>query len=123
MARYDKYEPKGGGFRAELAADWTKNVGNAGGATGPIGVGLNADGRVVAGGGATGVVGVLVLTRDMKARDVVDVMTDGELVEFGGTPGTVYYAAAGDGVISTTNTGTRIGHTVEGSRCVVRVAR
>ena len=76
MARYDKYEPKGGGFRARLNADQLKtSAGN------PLGVGLNGTGRVVLGAGTTGIVGVLATTKDMKAGDVVDVMTHGECVE------------------------------------------
>ena len=54
-------------------------------------------------------------------------MKFGEVVDFGaesgGTPGvagTNYYSAA-NGVVSTTNTGVYVGHTVEGSRLIVRV--
>lgn len=117
MARYDKYEPYAGGFRAPLAADWSADDLST-----AFGVGLNANGQVVKGAGNTGVLGVLVLTKAYKAGHIVDPMTDGELVEFGGTAGTVYYADAATGVLSTTNTGTRVGHTVEGARLVVRVA-
>lgn len=128
MARYDKYEPMGGGFRAALAADW------AGALATPVGVGLDTSGRVVPGAGNTGVIGVIVIdgrvgpdgtrTNVKKAGDIVDVMTDGEIVDNTGlTAGTVYYAAAGDGAVSTTNTGTKLGATVEAQRLVVRVAR
>lgn len=119
MARYDKYEPKSGGFRARLAANLSKTEpGN------PIGVGLNASGLVVAGAGQTGVVGILDLHSDLKAGQVVDVMTDGDVVDMTGlVAGTVYYAAAADGVISTTNTGKRVGFTVEAGRLVVRLNR
>lgn len=97
MARYDKYDPKVGGFRAALAADYLlANVEKV------LAVGLDSSGRVVVGAGQTGVVGVLVLTKARKAGEVVDVMTAGEIVDFGrtvgtpgtdhGTPGTVYYA-------------------------------
>lgn len=115
MGRYDKYDPVSGGFRAPLAADYT-------GSETPIGVGLDANGRVVPGEGTSGVVGVLIKTWDAAAGDIVDVMTAGEIVEADLAAGTVYYAAAGDGAISTTDTGTRVGHTVEADRMVVRVS-
>ena len=123
MARIDKYDPKSGGFRAALAAAQAATPGAVGDADGPIGVGLDVNGRVVPGAGQSGVVGVLVLTQDKVAGDIVDVMTDGDIVEFGGAAGTVYFAAAANGAISTTNTGTRVGHTVEANRLVCRVAR
>lgn len=117
--RIDKYDPKDGGFRAPLAADTAKNSSGNG-----IGVGLDSNGRVVAGAGNTGILGVLVLTSDRKAAEIVDVMTDGEMVEASGlTAGTTYYAAVADGVISTAATGVRVGHTVEATRLVVRMGR
>lgn len=114
MGRYDKYDPVSGGFRAPLAAAYT-------GSETPIGVGLDVNGRVVPGAGTTGVVGVLIKTLDAAAGDIVDVMTAGEIVEAGLVAGTAYFAAAAAGVISTTGTGTLVGHTVEGDRLVVRV--
>lgn len=124
MARYDKYDPYDGGFRAELAeaivaAD--KNV--------IYGVGLDSSGRVVLGAGQTGVVGVLIAHSAKVAGDIVDVMTDGEIVEFtatsgtAGAAGTSYFASTTTGAISTTNTGTRVGFTAEGTRLIVRAAR
>lgn len=124
MPRIDKYEPKGGGFRAPLLADTAATTGNVGGANGPIGVGLDNQGRVVAGAGTTGVVGVLILAKARKAGDIVDVMTDGEIVEWGGAAGTFYTALTTTGVIGTAAmdaTHTRVGHTVEASRLVCRV--
>lgn len=124
MARIDKYDPVDGGFRAALFADRAATAGAFGDANGPIGVGLDNQGRVVAGAGTTGIVGVLVCAKAMKAGDIVDVMTDGEIVEWGGAAGTVYTANTVTGVISTTAlsaTQTRIGHTVEASRLVCRV--
>lgn len=121
MARIDKYDPVDGGFRAPLNANMAKTEpGN------PIGVGLNTSGRVVAGAGNTGILGVIDLNVDKKAGDVVDVMTDGELVEFTGTAGTVYTADTTSGVLGTTAadaTHTRVGHTVEATRLVVRARR
>lgn len=116
MARIDKYDPVDGGFRAPLAAAWTASET-------PIGVGLNVNGRVVPGAGVTGIKGVVALPKKYRAGDVVDVMTDGELVEFAGAAATNYYAAVATGVISTTAAGgVLLGHTVEATRLVVRVA-
>lgn len=124
--RIDKYDPKSGGFRAPLAANQASTPGQVGDADAAIGVGLDVNGRIVPGAGNTGIVGILVLTRAMNAGEIVDVMTDGEIVEFGGVAGTTYYAAAADGVINTVApavgaNGTRLGRTVEGDRLVVRV--
>jgi hypothetical protein len=127
MARYDKYDPISGGFRAPLAADW------AGALATPVGVGLDANGRVVPGAGVTGVVGVVVIdgrvnslgarTNTKKAGDIVDVMTAGEIVDNTGlAAGTVYFADATAGAIGTDNTDARVGHTVEAQRLVVRFA-
>lgn len=117
--RIDKYDPKDGGFRAPIKDDTSKtSAGNA------IGVGLDSSGRVVPGAGNTGIMGILALTSDKKAGEIVDVMTDGEMVEAVGlTAGTTYYAAVADGVISDTATGVRVGHTVEATRLVVRLGR
>ena len=129
MARYDKYNPYGGGFRAPLAADWAEaDIGK------PYAVGINNSGQVVKGAGQSGVTGVLILTMVRKAGAIVDVMTDGEIVEFGptagapgtdfGAAGTSYFANTTTGVISTTSgVGTvKVGHTVEAKRLIVHVA-
>jgi hypothetical protein len=149
MARYDKYEPIAGGFRAPLNADLTPL--NASGDFGPKGVSLNDSGRVVVGtGGTTGLVGVLVKNAPrqawgpttvgpygttnpaapmgLKAGDIVDVMTNGEIVDLAGSGITglaagqpIYTTAAGD--LTNVATGnTKIGYTVEADRLVVRVA-
>lgn len=122
MSHYDKYEPMSGGFRAPLAADWLQaDIDKA------FGVGLDVNGAVVKGAGVSGLVGVLILNKLRYAGEIVDTMTDGEITEFGaetgGTPGvagTVYFAATATGILSTTNTGVRVGHTVAGQRLVVR---
>ncbi len=111
--RFDKYDPVSGGFRAPLNAAYT-------GAAAGIGVGLNSSGKIVVGAGATGVIGVICQPYDKAANDIVDVMTDGEIVEAGLAAGTVYYAHATTGVISTTVSAYRIGQTVEAGRLVVR---
>jgi hypothetical protein len=117
-ARYDKYEPKAGGFRAPLAVDTVATSGN------PLGVGLNTSGRVVVGAGNTGILGVIVLTKNMKAGDIVDVMTDGECVDLAGlTAGTVYSANTTTGVLSSaagSATQTPVGFTVEATRLIMR---
>lgn len=118
MARIDKYDPISGGFRAPLNAAYT-------GAAAPIGVGLNSSGRVVAGAGVTGIIGVICCPYDKAAGDTVDVMTAGELAEFGGAAGTIYTADTTTGAIGTTAasaTKTKVGFTVEADRLIVRVA-
>jgi hypothetical protein len=118
MARYDKYDPISGGFRAPLAAAW----GVAEGLATPFGVGLDANGRIVKGSGNTGVLGVIVVDEAHAAGDVMDVMTDGEIVDVAGlAAGTVYNAEADGDIVA--GAGTRVGHTVEATRLVVRAAR
>lgn len=124
MARYDKYDPKDGGFRAKLAANWAAaDVGKV------WAVGLDANGRVVKGAGNTGVLAALVINRAMNAGEVVDCMTDGEIVEVltqagaALTAGTRYFGVGASGDFSTVNTGTPLGFTVEATRLVVRLDR
>lgn len=125
MSRYDKYDPYDGGFRAPLlaaiAADDRLKA---------YAVGLDSSGRVVLGAGQTGIVGVLIAHDAMKAGDIVDVMTDGEIVDFtltAGTAaaaGTVHWGDPSDGsIVATSASGanTQLGFTVEATRLVVRV--
>lgn len=118
MARYDKYEPYAGGFRAPLHEDTV-----AGEEFEPFAVGLNADGRVVKGAGNTGVVGVYIAHGTRNAGDIVDVMTDGDIVELADlTAGTAVYGQT-DGSIDDNDAGVgavKLGHTVEATRLVVR---
>jgi hypothetical protein len=137
MARYDKYDPISGGFRAVLAADFATaaNYGKV------YAVRLNTSGQVVIGsaGATTGIVGVMVLTEARYAGDVVDIMTHGEITDINSaTPfdnfsaatvataaaaGTDYYGVPGTGMVDSTATGNKkIGWTVESRRLVVRVA-
>lgn len=115
---YDKYDPISGGFRAPLAADMDA-------ADTPIGVGLDSSGEVDPGEGQTGVIGVVCLTRDMKAGDIVDVMTDGEIADAAGiAAGTVVTANTTTGVISDGDASASqiaVGFTAEASRLIVRV--
>lgn len=129
MSRYDKYNPKVGGYRAPLAADWPANK-----VEHVVGVGHDANGRVVVGSGVTGVKGVVVLTKARKAGEIIDVMTAGEIVEFGpsdsgsdagvdfGTAATEYFSDAAGVVTDTSATGSfYVGHTVGAQRLIVRV--
>ena len=116
MARIDKYQPTAGGFRAPLNAAYT-------GAVAPIGVGINSSGRVVVGAGQTGIVGVICSPYDKAAGDIIDVMTNGELVEFGGAAGTTYTENTNTGVISTgaaPATQVPVGFAGEADRLIVR---
>lgn len=119
MPKYDKYDPYDGGFRAPLAAaiaDADKFTLYA--------VGLDSAGRVVLGGGQTGIVGALVAHEAKAAGDIVDVMTDGEIVDLDPAvfnAGTTYYGVTADGTVGTTAAGnTKIGFTVEETRLIVR---
>jgi hypothetical protein len=117
MSRYDKYAPKAGGFRAEVAAAWVAADLNK-----PFAVGLNSAGRVVKGAGVTGVIGILIVTKAKAIGDVVDVMTAGEIVEATLSDGTTalaagipVYAVSASGLLATASTGNmRVGWTVEG---------
>lgn len=119
MSRIDKYDPVDGGFRAKLA--FAPAVGVA------LGVGLDATGKVVAGAGATGVVGVICPSSVLAINDVIDVMTHGEIVDVTGlAAGTSYYGAAADGVVAAGApavgvNSAKIGYTVEAWRLIVRV--
>lgn len=87
------------------------------GSYGPIGVGLDANGRVVAGAGNTGLMGVLVKRMPVGAvagsatitpitapgalaGDIVDVMTDGEITDVSLVAGTAYWADVTTGVLA-----------------------
>lgn len=137
-ARYDKYEPIGGGFRAKLAADLTVD---SEGSTGVKAVSLNASGQLVIGtAGQSGFVGVFVKNVPFypnlgsiagqanlavpiggKAGEVVDVMTSGEILDVAGlVAGTRYYATSAGGLSTTVVAGALVGWTVEATRLVVR---
>src|SRR5689334_1353661 len=122
MARYDQVEPHVGIVRAPLAADLTTDVN---GEFGPIAVSLDVNGRVVVGtAGQSGFVGVLVKNLPMvpagrftagqkvnnwmgaHAGDIVDIMTQGQIVDVVGlTPGSAIYAIPATGVLTTTAAG------------------
>lgn len=137
MARYDKYDPYSGGFRAPLAADFT----TVADFEKPIGVGINTSGQVVPGAiGNTGILpAVMILTQITRAGKIVDTMTHGEIVEFdrtgqggstafGSTAGTNYWLNATTGAVETSApaAGTNkmfLGWTIEAKRLVVRAAQ
>lgn len=86
MSRYDKYDPMTGGFRAPLAANFAYTASLPDKTHADLSklfaVALNGSGQVVKfGSAATAFAGVMILTRPMAAGDIVDVMTDGEIVE------------------------------------------
>lgn len=124
MPRFDKYEPRVGGFRAKLLNALV--VGDIGKVWA---VGLDTSGFVVKGAGNTGIIGVICAVRTMAALEPIDVMTDGEIGDFtlqngsAAAAGTRYFGVAADGTWSTTNTGTRLGWTSEATRLIVRVGR
>jgi hypothetical protein len=144
MARYDKYEPLAGGFRALLGADLTL----VNGGVGPVLVSLNASGGVILGSaGQSGPVGIMVKNvakgpvgpwgtslqggtpnQDApigaRAGDAVDVMTNGEIVDLDPAvflAGSKVYAAT-NGTLSLTGGAGKflIGHTVKAGRLIVR---
>ena len=123
MARYDKYDPVSGGFRAPLAADWADNQKAT-----PYAVVLDGNGRVIKVAAADTALGVLVIDAAKSAGDIVDVMTAGEIVECTGlAAGTAYYSKT-DATLESVVPGAgvnkvRVGHTVEATRLVVRVQK
>lgn len=136
MAAYDKYDSKLSGPRGFLAADWSSSDLNK-----VVGIGLNASGQYVKGAGATGIIGVLVLSRVIKAgREPVDPMKRGEIVAFDkvgkpaadlaiAAPGTRYAVDNTTGAVEALAGATApaagktyIGHTVEKGRLIVNVA-
>lgn len=124
MARYDKYDPVSGGFRAKLnAAIVTADVGKV------LGVSINTSGKVVIGGAAVAdIVGVVCAVRPMAAGEPIDVMTSGEIQDAtysaGGATaaGDRIYVAIADGATSTTNTGKLVGRVIEIGRMLIRAA-
>jgi len=123
-ARYDKYDPYSGGFRAPVAAALVEaDVSKI------FAVGLNSSGQVVKGAGNSQIVGLMVVPEIKAAGDVVDVMTHGEItgaaMSDGTTalsPGVMYYADPATGLLTATATSMKkVGFTVEAGRLIVRV--
>jgi hypothetical protein len=123
VSRFDKYEPRVGGFRAPLlAAILAVDVGKV------QAVSINSSGQVVIGGPAeTAVIGVVVAVRAMAAAEPIDVMTDGEIAEATWTVGTAFTAgqivtgATAGTVQSTTGAGFKIiGKMISATRMIIR---
>lgn len=118
MPRVDKTQSAVSVTRAALAADivqadWNKLI--------PLGI--NASGKAVKGAGNSGVIGVGVFDRtNYRAGQIADIIGNGsEIVGLTGlVAGTKYYSDAA-GVVSTTNTGTYLGYTVEADRLIVMI--
>ncbi len=145
---YDIYEPQAGGFRARLASSLASSLVNGG--IGPIGVSLNASGRLVKGTAGTGLVGILVknVARGpvgswgtslqgtanpnapigVRAGDAVDVMTNGTIINLDPDDfpaGTAFYVKANGDLTDDANEATKegnipIGFTVDAGHLVVR---
>jgi len=124
VSRFDKYEPRVGGFRAKLnAALLAADVGKI------RGVSINSSGRVVIGAAAeTQIVGLICPVRPMAVGEPIDVMTSGEIVECLKTAGTAFVAGdivtvAISGDVGSTAVGAgfkAVGHMVELDRMIVR---
>lgn len=116
MARYDKYDPISGGFRAPLAAAITETSGSGSSSQVgiPLAMGLDGQGRAVIGAGNTGVLGVYIADQAKAVGDIADIMTAGEIVDLDEAafdPGTRYFGQT-NGSINGTTTGARVGFTV-----------
>lgn len=87
------------------------------------GVMLNAGGSVVPSGTAAGqgAVGVVCPGGTISAGDIVSVLRNAEIVDFGGTVSGTYYAGTAATVATTSTNGTLVGHTVEADRLIVHM--
>lgn len=136
-ARYDQVEPHVGIVRAPLAADLTLD---GTGQFGPKAVSIDANGRCVVGTAAqSGMVGVLIKNvpqvpagfataaitvnnwMGARAGDVVDIMTQGQILDTGLAAGTAIYAAANGTLSATIRAGFQVGYTVEAGRLVIQL--
>lgn len=126
MARFDKYDPNDGGFRARLG--FAVVAGDVG-----VVIPVEIDGSGVAQRAALNSVaarGVICPVGVMAQGDPVDVMTDGEIVDVNVTNTDVTGAAAGAeikvgaaGTVDAAGTGKSVGWMVEAWRLVVRLGR
>ena len=87
----------------------------------PKGVVFGAGGSVVP-SGAADAEGILIVNANrgpygtaVPAGERVDVLVQGEIVEFGGTAGDAIFAGA-NGALSTTNTGKKVGKVLDGGQ-------
>ena len=87
LSRYDKYDPYDGGFRAPLAATFGYTAGNPDKTHVDLGklfaAGVNASGQVTkfTSAAATAFIGVFIIDEPKAAGDMIDVMTDGDIVD------------------------------------------
>lgn len=86
--------------------------------TGLLGVKLNAGGSVIPSGSADAL-GVVCVNGTIAAGRIVGILTQGEIVEFGGSVATKYYAPTGGTLGTASADATLVGWTVEGDRLVV----
>src|SRR5882724_9646515 len=85
MARYDKYNPVSGGFRAVLAADYAPGAANPANFNKVFPAQMDTTGAILAPAAAVfgKFVGVFIISGLIKyAGDVIDIMTAGEIVDF-----------------------------------------
>jgi len=140
MARYDKYNPVSGGFRAVLAADYAPGAANPADPLNPANFNkvfpaqMDTTGAILAPAAAVfgKFVGVFIISGLIKyAGDVIDIMTAGEIVDFddGKQAGVVanqaWYADPATGLLTLTPPGSGVngfyvGNTVEAGRLIVR---
>lgn len=136
MSRFDKYDPKDGGFRALLNAAMTATSGPSSvtDLNRILVVGINSSGRVVKSASVAACSGIVIATRPMAAGEPIDVMTDGEVVELDGadiqggaaaTPGQkLYYDSTASRLTATAPgsgvNGFYVGQVIEAARLVVR---
>jgi hypothetical protein len=117
-ARYDKYDGVAGGFRVESAAAVAEANFDR-----PVGLGINANGKgTVKAASQSRFKGVTIVDRTKRrAGDILDVMTNGEIVDVEGLDaGTTYFLDGTTGELTETETAYYVGHTVEAWRLVVR---
>lgn len=90
---------------------------------GVIGARFGAGGSVFPSGTAAGEAadGVVCTPGTFAEGQPVGVLKAGEIVEFGGGAGSVYYAGVAGSLSTTSTNATRVGKTVEGDRLVVHV--
>lgn len=140
MSRYDKVDPISGSFRAKLNAAWTATSGPSSvtDLNRILVVGINTSGLIVKAASVAAASGILIV-HDVSAAagDVMDVMTDGEVVEISGADmqsGTaptagqkLYYDATASRLTATAPTagteGFYVGQVIEAGRLVVRCKR
>lgn len=137
MSRMDKTNSAIGVFRAPLNAAWNATSGPAGvtDLNRVIVVALNGSGRVIKATTAAAAVGVVIATGPKAAGDIVDVITNGEIVELDAndiqgatapTAGTKYVLdttasrLAAQGAPAAGTNVFYVGTTVEAGRLVVR---